>query len=79
VLELTPSNDFLLETTCPCLPLFCLLNLGLEGASKLFALELPLLLFFELLVEFELSLPVSRILLILIFEDFVEAYELLVE
>ena len=73
MLELASSNDFFLEATGSGLPLFGLFDFGLEGTLELFAFELPLLLLLELLVEFELALPVCRVLLVLVLEYFVEA------
>jgi len=79
VLELLPADDFFLEPACPGLPIFGLLEFGVEGLSELLAFELPLALLLELLVQLVLLLPLAVQLLVLVLEDLVEPEQLLVE
>lgn len=79
VLQFLPADNFLLEATGTCLPIFSLLDLGIQGLPELLAFKLPLPLLLQLLVEPVLFLLLPMQLLILILQDFVEAQQLLIE
>ncbi len=79
MLKFSTPDNFFLKSASPCFPFLGLPDFSLQTTPKLFALELPLSLFFELLIQFLLSLSIGSSFLIFVSQNFIQSDQFLVE